>query len=127
MVRHDHQGIHSRELSVMFIKDLHVVGLGAAASYQTTFGSVFNPMVILRSFGCCAIRPCAAAPSLHRLLFAHALKLTTIRCTRPVFNPMAILEKIRMLCHHCHDAIRPLHDILTVLTFVSRASEWASG
>jgi ATP-binding cassette, subfamily G (WHITE), member 2, SNQ2 len=28
-------------------KDLHVVGLGAAASYQTTFGSFFNPMVIL--------------------------------------------------------------------------------
>jgi ATP-binding cassette subfamily G (WHITE) protein 2 (SNQ2) len=28
-------------------KDLHVVGLGAAASFQPTFGSTFNPKVIL--------------------------------------------------------------------------------
>jgi ATP-binding cassette subfamily G (WHITE) protein 2 (SNQ2) len=28
-------------------KDLHVVGLGAAACYQPTFGSFFNPKVIL--------------------------------------------------------------------------------
>jgi ATP-binding cassette, subfamily G (WHITE), member 2, SNQ2 len=28
-------------------KDLHVVGLGAAASYQNTFGSVFDPRAIL--------------------------------------------------------------------------------
>jgi ATP-binding cassette subfamily G (WHITE) protein 2 (SNQ2) len=32
-------------------KDLHVVGLGAAASYQSTFGSFFNPMTILEQFG----------------------------------------------------------------------------
>ena len=28
-------------------KDLRVVGLGAAANYQPTFGSFFNPRVIL--------------------------------------------------------------------------------
>ncbi len=28
-------------------KDLHVVGLGAAASFQPTFGSTFNPRAIL--------------------------------------------------------------------------------
>lgn len=28
-------------------KDLRVVGLGTAASYQSTFGSLFNPAVIL--------------------------------------------------------------------------------
>ncbi|KAH8987621.1 ABC-2 type transporter-domain-containing protein [Lactarius akahatsu] len=46
MKRQDRAGIHSRELGVMF-KDLRVVGLGAAASYQPTFGSLFNPKVIL--------------------------------------------------------------------------------
>ncbi len=45
-IRQDRVGIHSRELGVMF-KDLRVVGLGAAASYQPTFGSFFNPKVIL--------------------------------------------------------------------------------
>jgi ATP-binding cassette, subfamily G (WHITE), member 2, SNQ2 len=44
--RRDRAGLQSRELGVMF-KDLHVVGLGAAASYQNTFGSVFSPMVIM--------------------------------------------------------------------------------
>ncbi|KAN0136953.1 ABC-2 type transporter domain containing protein [Lactarius tabidus] len=42
----DRAGVQSRELGVMF-KDLRVVGLGAAASYQPTFGSFFNPKVIL--------------------------------------------------------------------------------
>ena len=28
-------------------KDLHVVGLGAAASFQNTFDSFFNPKIIL--------------------------------------------------------------------------------
>jgi ATP-binding cassette subfamily G (WHITE) protein 2 (SNQ2) len=42
----DRAGIQSRELGVMF-KDLRVVGLGAAASYQPTFGSFFNPKIIL--------------------------------------------------------------------------------
>ena|ERR1700677_2180511 len=45
-IRRDRAGIQSRELGVMF-RDLRVVGLGAAASYQPTFGSFFNPKVIL--------------------------------------------------------------------------------
>ena len=44
--RRDRAGIQSRELGVMF-KDLRVVGLGAAASFQPTFGSFFNPKIIL--------------------------------------------------------------------------------
>ena len=46
IVRRDRAGYHSRELGVMF-KNLRVVGLGAAASYQPTFDSFFNPKVIL--------------------------------------------------------------------------------
>jgi ATP-binding cassette subfamily G (WHITE) protein 2 (SNQ2) len=30
-------------------KDLRVVGLGAAASFQPTFGTFFNPMTILEN------------------------------------------------------------------------------
>jgi hypothetical protein len=48
-LRRHRAGIQSRELGVLF-KDLHVVGLGAAASYQTTFDSVFNPKIILENF-----------------------------------------------------------------------------
>ncbi|KAI0298342.1 ABC-2 type transporter-domain-containing protein [Multifurca ochricompacta] len=48
MKKRDRAGIQSRELGVMF-KDFHVVGLGAAASYQNTFGSFFNPKVILEN------------------------------------------------------------------------------
>jgi ATP-binding cassette subfamily G (WHITE) protein 2 (SNQ2) len=47
--RRDRAGIQSRELGVLF-KDLHVVGLGAAASHQGTFGSFFNPRIILENF-----------------------------------------------------------------------------
>lgn len=43
--KQDRAGIQSRELGVMF-KDLRVVGLGAAANYQPTFGSFFNPKAI---------------------------------------------------------------------------------
>jgi len=46
--RRDRAGIQPRELGVMF-KDLHVVGLGAAASFQPTFGSMFNPKAILEN------------------------------------------------------------------------------
>ncbi|KAH9045960.1 ABC-2 type transporter-domain-containing protein [Lactarius hengduanensis] len=46
MKMRDRGGIQSRELGVMF-RDLRVVGLGAAASYQPTFGSFFNPNIIL--------------------------------------------------------------------------------
>ena len=46
--RRDRAGIQPRELGVWF-KDLHVVGLGAAVSYQSTFGSFFNPKVILEN------------------------------------------------------------------------------
>jgi ATP-binding cassette subfamily G (WHITE) protein 2 (SNQ2) len=49
MKKRDRAGIQSRELGVLF-KDLHVVGLGAAASYQGTFGSFFNPRDILDNF-----------------------------------------------------------------------------
>ncbi|KAI0265441.1 ABC-2 type transporter-domain-containing protein [Gloeopeniophorella convolvens] len=48
MRKRDRAGFHSRELGVMF-KDLHVVGLGASASYQTTFGDLLNPKVILEN------------------------------------------------------------------------------
>jgi ATP-binding cassette subfamily G (WHITE) protein 2 (SNQ2) len=46
--RRDQAGIQPRELGVMF-KDLHVVGLGATATFQPTFGSMFNPRVILEN------------------------------------------------------------------------------
>ncbi|KAH9077823.1 ABC-2 type transporter-domain-containing protein [Lactarius deliciosus] len=46
MKKRDRAGIQSRELGVMF-RDLRVVGLGAAISYQPTIGSVFNLKVIL--------------------------------------------------------------------------------
>jgi ATP-binding cassette, subfamily G (WHITE), member 2, SNQ2 len=48
MKKRDHAGIQSRELGVMF-KDLRVVGLGTAASFQPTFGTFFNPMTILEN------------------------------------------------------------------------------
>jgi ATP-binding cassette subfamily G (WHITE) protein 2 (SNQ2) len=38
--------IKSRELGVLF-EDLRVVGLGASASFQSTFGSLFNPFGIV--------------------------------------------------------------------------------
>ncbi|KAF8497411.1 ABC-2 type transporter-domain-containing protein [Russula emetica] len=47
--KRDRAGIQSRELGILF-KDLHVVGLGAAASFQRTFGSYFIPKDILENF-----------------------------------------------------------------------------
>lgn len=44
----DENDIQKRELGVMF-RDLHVVGLGATASHQATFGSFFNPLNLLRT------------------------------------------------------------------------------
>jgi ATP-binding cassette, subfamily G (WHITE), member 2, SNQ2 len=41
----DESDVKTRELGVMF-KNLHVVGLGGTASYQSTFGSLFNPKSI---------------------------------------------------------------------------------
>ncbi|TCD65301.1 hypothetical protein EIP91_002826 [Steccherinum ochraceum] len=41
-------GVKTRELGVMF-KDLKVVGLGATARHQTTFGSMLNPVGALRA------------------------------------------------------------------------------
>ncbi|TFK22472.1 hypothetical protein FA15DRAFT_757994 [Coprinopsis marcescibilis] len=46
--RRDKGEIKSRELGVVF-RDLRVVGLGSAASYQPTFGSLFNPLDIVSS------------------------------------------------------------------------------
>ena len=40
--RLDEADVKRRALGVAF-RDLHVTGLGADASYQTTFGSLFNP------------------------------------------------------------------------------------
>jgi hypothetical protein len=40
--RAEESDIQSRELGVLF-QNLRVVGLGAAANYQETFGSMFNP------------------------------------------------------------------------------------
>ncbi|KAH9009978.1 hypothetical protein EDB83DRAFT_2530988 [Lactarius deliciosus] len=45
IMRRDRAGIQPREPGVVF-KDLRVVGLRAATSYQPTFGSFFNPKVI---------------------------------------------------------------------------------
>jgi hypothetical protein len=46
--RRDESGIKGRKLGVMF-KDLRVVGTGASASFQPTFGSMFNPKIILEN------------------------------------------------------------------------------
>ncbi len=43
-------GIKRRDLGVGFW-NLRVVGLGAAASQQTTFGSIFNPMNVVNLIG----------------------------------------------------------------------------
>ncbi|KAI8989100.1 pleiotropic drug resistance ABC transporter [Trametes punicea] len=45
--RLDEADIKRRELGVMF-QDLRVVGVGAAASYQPTLGSVLNPLNLVR-------------------------------------------------------------------------------
>ncbi|KDQ56528.1 hypothetical protein JAAARDRAFT_47935 [Jaapia argillacea MUCL 33604] len=45
--KQEEHDIKGRELGVMF-EDLRVVGLGALASYQTTFGSVLNPYNVLK-------------------------------------------------------------------------------
>lgn len=45
-VRQAQDNIKVRELGIMY-KDLEVVGLGASASYQTTFGSALSPSAIL--------------------------------------------------------------------------------
>jgi ATP-binding cassette, subfamily G (WHITE), member 2, SNQ2 len=42
----EEEDVQRRELGVMF-KDLRVVGLGAAASYQPTLASMLNPAGIL--------------------------------------------------------------------------------
>ena len=44
--RREESDIKSRELGVLF-EDLRVVGLGATASFQPTFGSRFNPLGIV--------------------------------------------------------------------------------
>lgn len=46
--RKEKSHIHTRELGVMF-QDLRVIGLGSAENYQSTFGSLFNPRVLLQS------------------------------------------------------------------------------
>ncbi|KAH9927901.1 P-loop containing nucleoside triphosphate hydrolase protein [Epithele typhae] len=47
--RLDASDIKRREIGVTF-KNLHVVGVGAAASYQQTFGSALNPINFVRNF-----------------------------------------------------------------------------
>ena len=44
----DESDIQRRELGVMF-KDLRVIGLGATASHQTTFGSFLNPLNLFKT------------------------------------------------------------------------------
>lgn len=44
--RQEEAGVKRRNLGVGF-ENLRVVGLGAAASQQTTFGSIFNPMNVV--------------------------------------------------------------------------------
>jgi ATP-binding cassette, subfamily G (WHITE), member 2, SNQ2 len=46
VIRRDEAEILPRELGVLF-QNLKVVGLGAAASFQPTLGSLLNPMMIL--------------------------------------------------------------------------------
>ncbi|KAF9242291.1 ABC-2 type transporter-domain-containing protein [Melanogaster broomeanus] len=43
-----HDGIQTRELGVVF-KDLRVVGVGARAPFQPTFGSLFSPKTIMKN------------------------------------------------------------------------------
>ena len=45
--RLDESDVKRRELGVAF-RDLRVVGVGAAASYQSTFGSAINPLNAIR-------------------------------------------------------------------------------
>lgn len=40
-------GVLSREMGISF-RDLQVIGLGAASSYQDTVGSIFNPFNIIK-------------------------------------------------------------------------------
>ena len=47
--RLDESDIKRRELGVSF-QNLRVVGLGAAASHQETFGSALNPLNFVRNF-----------------------------------------------------------------------------
>lgn len=47
--RLDEHDIKRREIGVLF-KDLRVVGVGASASYQPTFGSSLNPLNFLNNF-----------------------------------------------------------------------------
>jgi ATP-binding cassette, subfamily G (WHITE), member 2, SNQ2 len=44
--RKDEAELKSREVGVMF-ENLRVVGLGSSSSYQSTFGSLFDPFVML--------------------------------------------------------------------------------
>jgi ATP-binding cassette subfamily G (WHITE) protein 2 (SNQ2) len=44
--RREEAGVKQRNLGVGF-ENLRVVGLGAAASQQTTFGSILNPMNVV--------------------------------------------------------------------------------
>jgi ATP-binding cassette subfamily G (WHITE) protein 2 (SNQ2) len=46
--RRDEEHLKTRELGVMF-KDLKVVGLGAFTSYQSTLGSLLNPLSVLEA------------------------------------------------------------------------------
>lgn len=55
MRKRDRAGIQPRELGVV-CKDLRVVGLRAATSYQPTFGSFFNPKVIIENIQAWASR-----------------------------------------------------------------------
>ncbi|KAH8101733.1 pleiotropic drug resistance ABC transporter [Cristinia sonorae] len=48
MEKMDEADIQRRQLGVMF-KDLRVIGLGATASHQATFGSFLNPLNIMRN------------------------------------------------------------------------------
>lgn len=47
--RQQKSNIQSRELGVMF-ENLRVVGLGTTENYQPTFGSLFDPRVMMESF-----------------------------------------------------------------------------
>ncbi|KAF8272208.1 ABC-2 type transporter-domain-containing protein [Lactarius quietus] len=65
----DGAGIQSQELGVMF-NDLRVVGLGASASYQPTFGSFFNPKVALKQIQALRHPRCAISLAVSKALSA---------------------------------------------------------
>ncbi|KAH8995938.1 hypothetical protein EDB92DRAFT_1942830 [Lactarius akahatsu] len=108
MRKQDCAGIQPRELGVVF-KDLRVVGLGAATSYQPTLGSFFNPKPTLRDIFSGSegiVRPGEMLRMLSLLLsesdmiFSTNLSIITLRVKRVATLPPEYVAK-----HYCGDIV----------------------